>query len=62
MKIGGYKLKKHKILYYRAASDEEILFVLNDKPYCGYALIHQAACKPFAKREAKKRKLIAEPF
>lgn len=56
--LSFWKVAKDFIKYYKKASNEEILFVLNDKPLCFYGGIHQAVCKPFALREAKKRKIL----
>ena len=47
-----------KIKWYKQASNEKILFCINDKPICGYAVFHQAIDKPFAIREAKKRGIL----
>lgn len=55
--LSSWKIAKNFISYYRKASNEEILFVLNDQPLCAYAGIHQAICRPYALREAKKRGL-----
>ena len=50
-------LIRDKIRWYRAASDETILRCITDRPQCGYAEIHRQIDLPFAKREAKKRRL-----
>ncbi len=56
--LSSWKIAKNFISYYRNAPDDEILFVLNDKPLCAYAGLHQIICQPYALREAKKRGLI----